>query len=597
MSINIHLKALTLTNTYFSTTSKAEAKAEAKAEDKDKLSLSNAEQGKVVTRFPPEASGFLHIGHAKAALINRMLADKYEGKMLFRFDDTNPSKEKEHFEEAIEDDLKTLGVSYDSGPTYSSDYFDLMFEKAEDLIKRGLAYCDKTPREEMQKCRFDGIPTKYRDAPVEENLRLFNEMKNGTEEGQLTCLRAKISVNDPNKAMRDPVMYRVNFEPHARHGTKQKAYPTYDFCCPLIDSVEGVTHALRTNEYHDRNAQYYWFCDAMNIRKPIIEDFSRLNMEYSVMSKRKLTKLVDTHVVDGWDDPRFPTVRALVRRGMKIEALRQFVADQGMSKTVNFMEWSKIWFYNTQILDPISPRYTVVSNTLKVRCTVEGQPHMEAAKRALHKKNAELGEKTYYKSDVIFLDAEDVALIKDGDEVTLMDWCNAFVKDIKRPSAGALPTDATIVLHPEGDVKKTKFKFTWVPESERSVVLTLNEYDHLLTKAKPDPDETLDDIIAPVSRYTQEALGEEALSVLKKGDIVQLERRGYYIVDNDTGDKKVLIYIPDGRDKVNHLLAKAQYLKTLPKKASAADELAAKRAAKAAQKAAQKAAAAAAKQK
>lgn len=588
MSINIHLKAIALTNTYFA--------AAAKAEDKDKLSLSNAEQGKVVTRFPPEASGFLHIGHAKAALINRMLADKYAGKMLFRFDDTNPSKEKEHFEAAIEDDLKTLGVSYDSGPTYSSDYFDIMFEKAEDLIKRGLAYCDKTPREEMQKCRFDGIPTKYRDTPVEENLRLFNEMKNGTEEGQLTCLRAKISIDDPNKAMRDPVMYRVNFEPHARHGTKQKAYPTYDFCCPLIDSIEGVTHALRTNEYHDRNAQYYWFCDAMNIRKPIIEDFSRLNMEYSVMSKRKLTKLVDTHVVDGWDDPRFPTVRALVRRGMKIEALRQFVADQGMSKTVNFMEWSKIWFYNTQILDPISPRYTVVSNTLKVRCTVDGQAHMEACKRALHKKNPDLGEKTYFKSDVIFLDAEDVALIKDGDEVTLMDWCNAYVKDIKRPSAGALPTEATIVLHPEGDVKKTKSKLTWVPESEKAVVLTLNEYDHLLTKAKPEPDETLDDIIAPVSRYTQEALGEEALSVLKKGDIVQLERRGYYIVDDDSSDKKVLIYIPDGRDKINHLSAKAQHLKTLPKKASAADELAAKRAAKAAQKAAQKAAAAAKKQ-
>lgn len=564
--------------------------------DKDKLFLTNAEQGKVVTRFPPEASGFLHIGHAKAALINRMLADKYEGKMLFRFDDTNPSKEKEHFEAAIEEDLQTLGVSYDSGPTYSSDYFDLMFEKAEDLIKRGLAYCDKTPREEMQKCRFDGIPTQYRDASVEENLRLFNEMKEGTEEGQLTCLRAKISIDDPNKAMRDPVMYRVNFEPHARHGTKQKAYPTYDFCCPLIDSVEGVTHALRTNEYHDRNAQYYWFCDAMNIRKPAIEDFSRLNMEFTVMSKRKLTKLVDTHVVDGWDDPRFPTVRALVRRGMKIEALRQFVAEQGMSKTVNFMEWSKIWYFNTQILDPTSPRYTVVSNTLKVRCNVEGQAHLEADKRALHKKNPDLGEKTYYKSDVIFLDAEDVALIKDGDEVTLMDWCNAYVKDIKRPSADGLPTEATIVLNPEGDVKKTKFKFTWVPENEKSVVLTLNEYDHLLTKAKPEPDETLDDIIAPVSRYSQEALGEEALSVLKKGDIVQLERRGYYIVDDDSCEKKVLIYIPDGRDKINHLSAKAQHLKTLPKKASAADELAAKRAAKAAQKAAQKAAAAAKKQ-
>ncbi|CBZ29005.1 putative glutamyl-tRNA synthetase [Leishmania mexicana MHOM/GT/2001/U1103] len=582
MLVNIHLKALTLSNTYFT--------AAPQREEHEKLQLSNAEKGKVVTRFPPEASGFLHIGHAKAALINRMLADAYEGKMLFRFDDTNPSKEKEHFEAAIEEDLKTLGVRYDFGPTYSSDYFDLMFEKAEDMIQRGLAYCDKTPREEMQKCRFDGIPTKYRDASVEENMRLWREMKMGTEEGQITCLRAKVSIDDPNKAMRDPVMYRVNMTPHARHGMKQVAYPTYDFCCPLVDSVEGVTHALRTNEYHDRNAQYYWFCDAMGIRKPAIEDFSRLNMEYSVMSKRMLTKLVDTRVVDGWDDPRLPTVRALVRRGMKIEALRQFVAEQGMSKSVNFMEWSKIWYFNAQILDPTSPRYTVVSNTLKVRCTVEGQRHMEAEKKPLHKKDPSMGAKTYYKSDVIFLDAEDVALIKDGDEVTLMDWGNAYVKDIKRPSADALPTEATIVLHPEGDVKKTKFKLTWVPESDKAVILTLNEYDNLLTKKKPDPEESIDDIIAPVSHYSQEVVGEEALSVVKKGDILQLERRGYYIVDDDKAEKKVLISIPDGRDKVNHLSAKAQYLKTLPKKASAADELAAKRAAKAAKKAAQKAA-------
>lgn len=583
MSQNIHLKALTLTAAYFSGTKTSE--------EKDKLHLTDAVEGKVVTRFPPEASGFLHIGHAKAALINRMLADKYKGTMLFRFDDTNPSKEKEHFEEAIQDDLKTLGVSFDKGPTYSSDYMDLMIEKAEYLIKERLAYCDQTPREEMQKCRFDGIPTKYRNTPVEENLRLWKEMLAGSEEGQITCLRAKISIDDTNKAMRDPVMFRVNLDSHSRQGSKYKAYPTYDFCCPIIDSVEGVTHALRTNEYHDRNDQYYWFCEALNIRKPIIEDFSRLNMEYTVMSKRKLTQLVCTGVVDGWDDPRFPTVRALTRRGMSVDALRQFVADQGMSKTVNFMEWSKIWFYNCQILDPITPRYTAVSNTLKVRCTVEGQPHLQTQKKPIHKKNLGLGEKIYYISDVILLESEDVALIKEGDEVTLMDWCNAYINNIKVSPESGLPTEATVVLHPQGDVKKTKFKFTWIAESSNSVHLTLREYDNILTKKKPDPEDKLDDLIAPVSIFSQEALGEEAMGELKKGDTVQIERRGYYIVDVDDGAHKTLIYIPDGRDKVNHLSAKAQYLKTLPKKASAADELAAKRAAKAAKKAAQKAAA------
>ncbi|EKF37727.1 glutamyl-tRNA synthetase, putative [Trypanosoma cruzi marinkellei] len=557
--------------------------------ESDKLILTNAEEGKVVTRFPPEASGFLHIGHAKAALINSMLASKFKGKLVLRFDDTNPSKERGHFEQAILDDIATLGISWDIGPTFSSDYMDLMYEKAEELIGKGLAYCDKTPREEMQKCRFDGVPTRYRDIDVEETRRLWNEMKKGSAEGQETCLRAKISVDNENKAMRDPVIYRVNETPHARQGTKYKAYPTYDFACPIIDSVEGVTHALRTNEYHDRNDQYYWFCDALNIRKPIVEDFSRLNMEYTVMSKRKLTQFVENGVVDGWDDPRFPTVRALFRRGLKMDALRKFVQAQGMSKTVNFMEWTKLWFLNTQILDPSVPRYTVVSNSLKVRCAVEGQIHLQECEKLLHKKVPEMGTKKYFKSDVIFLDTEDVALLKEGDEITLMDWGNAYIKNIRSSGESSLITDADIVLHLEGDVKKTKYKLTWVPENPNAEVMELVEYDHLLTKKKPDIEEKIDDIIAPVTKFTQEVYAEEAVRSLKKGDTIQIERRGYYIVDSVT-PKKVLIYIPDGREKVNHLGAKAQYLKSLSKDgiSSAANDLAAKRAAKAAKKALQK---------
>lgn len=581
MIVNIHLKALAQT---FAPTKQAE--------EDDKLVLTNAVHGQVVTRFPPEASGFLHIGHAKAALVNSMLAKKYNGKLLFRFDDTNPDKEKHHFEQAIVEDLATLGVKWDIGPTYSSDYMQLMFEKAEYLINEGLAYCDTTPREELQKHRFDGTATKCRANTIEENKRLWVEMQNATPEGQTACLRAKISLDNENKAMRDPVMYRVNVNPHARQGTKYKVYPTYDFCCPIVDSVEGVTHALRTNEYHDRNAQYDWFIDALKLRKPVLEDFSRLNMEYAVMSKRKLTQLVDTGVVDGWDDPRFPTVRALVRRGLKIDALREFVKIQGMSKAVNFMEWSKLWNFNVQILDPSVPRYTVVSNTLKVRCTVQGQKHLEEAEKPLHRKVPEMGTKLYYKSDVIFLDAEDVALLKEGEEVTLMDWGNVFVKNI-RSSTGGLPTDADIVLNLDGDVKKTKFKLTWVPENENAPVVTLAEYDHLLTKKKPDPDEQLDGLIAPVTKFTQEGLAEVAVKSLKKGDFLQFERRGYYIVDSE--NPLVLIAIPDGKEKVNHLSAKAQYLKTLPQTAAketkpsakdAAAELAAKREAKAAKKAA-----------
>jgi glutamyl-tRNA synthetase len=573
---------------------KAAPAKDAPAVEEDKLTLNNAVRGAVVTRFPPEASGFIHIGHAKAALVNSMLAKKYEGKMVFRFDDTNPDKEKHAFEEAIMQDLAVLGVTWDVGPTYSSDYMAVMLEKAEELLHRGLAYCDTTPREEMQKHRFNGTPTPCHGNSLEENLRLWKEMKEATPEGQTACLRAKISLTDENKAMRDPVMYRVNTNPHARQGRKYNVYPTYDFCCPIVDSIEGVTHALRTNEYHDRNAQYEWFIDALGLRKPILEDFSRLNMEYTVMSKRKLTQLVDTKVVDGWDDPRFPTVRGLVRRGLTVDALREFVKVQGMSKAVNFMEWSKLWNFNVQVLDPTVPRYTAVSDDLKVRCVVSGFTGVEAAEKALHMKVPELGVKTYYKSGVIYLDAEDVALLKDGDEVTLMSWGNAFVKNIR--STNGVPTDADIELHLDGDVKKTKYKLTWVGDHPEAVKLVLNEYDHLLIKKKVDPEDNLDDLIAPVTKFSQNGLGEAAMKSLKKGQTIQIERRGYYIVDSEA--PLTLIAIPDGRDKVNHLCAKAQYLKKVAPPAataatakagdakSSAADLAAKREAKAAKKAA-----------
>ena len=571
MSVNIHLKFIGLA-CYFA------------PKDEDKLQLTNATMGEVVTRFPPEASGFLHIGHAKAALVNKMLAEKYTGKLIFRFDDTNPSKEKSDFEQAIIDDMHTLGVNWDIGPTYSSDYQHVLIDKADELIHNGLAYCDTTPREDLQKLRYDGVATKCRANSIEENVRLWKEMQAGSEEGKLACLRAKISVDDANKAMRDPVIFRVNLQHHARQGHKYKVYPTYDFCCPIVDSIEGVTHALRTNEYHDRNAQYYWFCDTLRLRKPIIEDFSRLNMEYSVMSKRKLTQLVETGVVDGWDDPRFPTVRALVRRGLSIDALREFVKVQGMSKAVNFMEWSKLWSFNVQVIDPLSPRYSAVSEEKKVRCIISNQDHLDPCEKLLHKKNPSLGTKVYFKSDVIYLDAEDVALLKEGDEVTLMDWGNAFIKEIAT-SQGDL-SEAKLELNLEGDVKKTKYKLTWVPENPNAPIVLLKEYDHLLTKKKPDPDENIDDLIAPVTKFTQRALGEEAMLSLKKGNIIQIERRGFYIVDKDFPSME-LIAIPDGREKVNHLSAKAQFLKAqqTPSSKEKKDDLSAKREAKAAKKA------------
>lgn len=542
--------------------------AAADASSSDKLELPNAVMGQVVTRFPPEASGYIHIGHAKAALVNSMLRTRYNGKMIFRFDDTNPAKEKEEFEHAIIEDLAKLGVTWEVGPTFTSDYFDLLLVKADELIQAGLAYCDDTPKDELRRLRGEGIATACRERSIAENARLWKEMLAATEVGQKNCLRAKISLDADNKALRDPVLYRVNLTPHARTKSKYKAYPTYDFACPIVDSVEGVTHALRTNEYHDRNAQYFWICDALKLRKPNIEDFSRLNMEYSLMSKRKLTQLVADGVVEGWDDPRFPTVRGLLRRGLKVEALKDFVRVQGMSKAVNFMEWSKLWNFNTQLLDPSVPRYTAVNGTQGVRCAVEGAGHLVAQTRPRHRKNAALGDKTFYQSDVIFLDAADVALLQDGEEVTLMDWGNAFISNlVKDPKTGRI-TDAKIKLNVAGDVRSTKYKLTWVAENVNAVVAEAREYDYLLTKKKPDPEEDIDGIIAKHTLFTQELYGEAAMSELKQGDFLQLERRGYYIVDQlpsaTNGNRLILIFIPDGRDKVSHLSAKTQFYNAHP---------------------------------
>ena len=323
------------------------------------IQLKNAEMGKVVTRFPPEPSGYLHIGHAKAALLNDYFAKLYKGKLLLRFDDTNPSKEKMEYENSIKEDLELLGIKADS-VSHTSDHFSKIYDYAITMIKSGLAYVDDTDQETMRAQRFDGIESKCRNKSVEENLRDFEEMKNGTAFGLKSCLRAKIDMTDKNKAMRDPVIYRCNLIPHPHTGTTYKMYPTYDFVCPIVDSIEGVTHALRTNEYRDRNPQYEWFLKALNLRWVHIWDYSRLNFVYTLLSKRKLTWFVEQGLVSGWDDPRFATVRGIRRRGMTIEALRSYILSQGASQRELSLEWDKLWNTNKKVIDPVAPRYTAL---------------------------------------------------------------------------------------------------------------------------------------------------------------------------------------------------------------------------------------------
>ncbi|KAL3146233.1 hypothetical protein ABBQ32_002935 [Trebouxia sp. C0010 RCD-2024] len=520
------------------------------------IGLQDAVQGKVVTRFPPEPSGYLHIGHAKAALLNQYFAQKYKGRMLMRFDDTNPSKEKEEFSESIIRDTAVLGVTYDK-LTHTSDYFSEMLDLAERLIKKGFIYADDTPLEQMRAERGEGIESKCRQRPVEENLAIWKEMVAGSPVGLTNCMRFKISVDNPNKAMRDPVAYRCNLIPHIRTGSKYKVYPTYDCACPFVDALEGVTHALRTSEYKDREDQFYWVLRAQQQVWPglpwvHIWDYSRLSFINTVLSKRKLTWFVQTGLVEGWADPRMPTVQGVIRRGMQVSALRDFILSQGASKNVTVQEWDKIWTMNKKVIDPVCGRHTAVLKSTKVLLKLSNgpeEPQVMIVPR--HKKFEGAGRKATTKTKEVWLDQEDVQLLKEGEEVTLMDWGNAVVQAISRSEDGKTITGAEGQLHLEGSVKSTKWKLHWLPNIAELVPLRLVDFDHLITKKKLEEGDALEDFVNKKSRWEVDALGDANLRKLQKGKVIQLERKGYFIIDQPflKAQPMVLFAIPDGKQQ------------------------------------------------
>ncbi|KAG8813754.1 hypothetical protein FRC17_001441 [Serendipita sp. 399] len=528
------------------------------------LDLPGAEMGKVVTRFPPEPSGYLHVGHAKAAMLNQYFAKAYKGELLIRFDDTNPANEKEEFERTIMEDLEMMEIVGDR-VSHSSDYFDVLAEYAVKIIKAGHAYADDTDGAVMKQERMDGIASKNRDKSVEENLAILEEMKKGTQEGLRWCIRAKISVDDPNKAMRDPVIYRCNVEsPHHRTGDKWKVYPTYDFTCPILDSIEGVTHALRANEYRDRNAQYAWFQETLGLRPSAIWDFSRLNFNYTLLSKRKLKKFVEEGLVWGWDDPRFPTIRGLRRRGMTAEALRQYILGLGASQSILQLEWDAPWATNKKVIDPIAPRYYAVEKEDCVRVTVTGGPaEVEIKEMPRHKKNPAIGtKKTVYASEII-IEQADARGLTDGEEITLMDWGNAIVRQIRK--SGEVVESIEMELHLAGDFKKTEKKITWLASASAAPKLlnaSLVDFDYLLTKKKIEEGEDWLKFVTPVTEFRKAAFVDSNCAVLERGAVIQFERKGYYILDSlKTGDagaeeEMVFFLIPDG--KVATVASKAE---------------------------------------
>ncbi|XP_053829545.1 bifunctional glutamate/proline--tRNA ligase isoform X2 [Vidua macroura] len=521
------------------------------------VELPGAEMGKVIVRFPPEASGYLHIGHAKAALLNQHYQVNFKGKLIMRFDDTNPEKEKEDFEKVILEDVAMLHIKPDQF-TYTSDHFETIMKYAEKLIQEGKAYVDDTPAEQMKAEREQRVESKHRNNCVNKNLQMWEEMKKGTEYGQTCCLRAKIDMSSNNGCMRDPTLYRCKNQPHPRTGSTYKVYPTYDFACPIVDSIEGVTHALRTTEYHDRDEQFYWIIEALGIRKPYIWEYSRLNLNNTVLSKRKLTWFVNEGLVDGWDDPRFPTVRGVLRRGMTVEGLKQFIAAQGSSRSVVNMEWDKIWSFNKKVIDPVAPRYTALLKEAVVPVNIpEAQEEMKEV--AKHPKNADVGLKPVWYSSRVLIEGADAETLAEGEVVTFINWGNIIITKLNRNSSGKIVSINAKLNLDNKDFKKTT-KITWLAETPRAPLIptVCVNYEHLITKPVLGKDEDFKQYINRNSKQEELMLGDPCLKELKKGDIIQLQRRGFFICDQPYEPVSpysckdapcILIYIPDGHTK------------------------------------------------
>nr|XP_002126649.2 LOW QUALITY PROTEIN: bifunctional glutamate/proline--tRNA ligase [Ciona intestinalis] len=521
------------------------------------IDLPGAEMGKVVTRFPPEASGFLHIGHAKAALLNQFYQIAFKGKLIMRFDDTNPAKENEDFEKVILEDVKMLGLEPDVF-TFTSDHFQRIFDACEALIRSSDAFADDTDGEKMRSERESRQESANRNNSVEKNLKMWNEMVAGTEYGKSCCIRAKMDPSSDNGCLRDPVMYRWKEEPHPKTGRKFQVFPTYDFACPIVDSVEGVTHTLRTTEYHDRDPQYYWFIEKLGLRKPYIWEYSRLNLQHTVLSKRKLTWFVQSGMVDGWDDPRFPTVRGIIRRGMTVEGLKNFIVSQGSSKAIVTMEWDKIWAFNKKVIDPVAPRYTALLKSSSVLVNVVDAKEVKAD-AAKHPKNPDIGKKPVWYGPRVLIEREDAESFVVGNDVTFINWGNLTITNILKDENGKITSIGAKLNLENRDYKKTQ-KVTWLAESEKAppIPTVCVTFDHIITKPVLSKDDNFKDFINKNTRKEDIMIGEPCMVDLKQGDIIQLQRKGFYRCDQPYQPPSVhsckaapclLFHIPDGHTK------------------------------------------------
>ena len=520
--------------------------------------LASGKHKSVHTRFPPEPNGYLHIGHAKSICLNFGLAKEYNGLCNLRFDDTNPVKEDVEYVDSIKADVEWLGFKWEGEPRYASDYFDALYGYAIELIEKGLAYVDELSPDEMREYRGTltepGKNSPYRDRSVEENLALFERMKNGEfAEGTLS-LRAKIDMASPFMVMRDPVIYRIKFASHHQTGDKWCIYPMYDFTHCISDAIERITHSLCTLEFQDNRRLYDWVLENISIERPLPHqyEFSRLNLEGTLTSKRKLLKLVNEGIVDGWDDPRMPTISGLRRRGYTPASLREFCRRIGVTKQDNVVEYSALEACIREDLNENAPRAMAVIDP--VRVVIENFEGEETLTAPNHPNRPELGERQLPFTKELYIDRADFREEANkqykrlvlGKEVRLR---NAYVIKAERVEKDANGEITTIfcTYDPEtlgknpADGRKVKGVIHWV-SAVHNHPAEFRLYERLFTVPNPGAEEDIESVLNPTSLVVKHGFVEQSLSNAEAEKGYQFEREGYFCADNKDSRAEHLVF-------------------------------------------------------
>lgn len=510
--------------------------------------------GKVATRFPPEPNGYLHLGHAKSICLNFGIAQQFGGTCNLRFDDTNPAKEEEHYMTSIKEMIHWLGFAWEERLYYASNYFEKFYEFALRLIEMGKAYvCDLTP-EEIREYRgtltTPGKDSPYRDRSITENLELFQRMRAGEFADGSKVLRAKIDMKSPNLNLRDPVIYRVRHVDHPKTGSAWSIYPMYDFAHCISDALEGITHSICTLEFEDHRVLYDWFLDQFpELPHPQQIEFARLNLTYTVMSKRKLLELVDNHLVNGWDDPRLPTLAAIRRRGVTPRAIRNFCKKIGVTKQDGVIEMSFFEECVREDLNLVAPRVMAVLNPLKVVLTNFSTGEIEQLDAPYHPSDSNFGSRKLPFTREIYIEKSDFSenppqgffRLQPGKEVRLRYGYIIKCTDVIKDATGAI-VEIHGVYDPKSrggnpaDGRKVKGTIHWVSATEHQTV-EVRLYDRLFTVPNPGGDREVDfkDYLNPSSlEILHEVLLEKAVVAPSAYAHFQFERQGYFSVDPDS---------------------------------------------------------------